>query len=1096
MTNQKPIKILKASAGSGKTFNLVRYYLDLCFNNSRENPFYFRHILAITFTNKATNEMRERILDEVRTLAEKPEKSDHIRYLTEKSGKSEAGIQAFAQMMLKNMIQHYEQISVSTIDSFFQRVLRAFAREMGMDTAFRVQLNQDEVIGKAVNKLVRDIDEGHNLYSWMDLELDRKVAEGKKFNLKEILEELAEQLYKESIDFEKLNEINPESLQKLYKKLIAREEELKKQNLEFIEKAKQSMVDYGFVIGDFAYGNSSFMSALTTKVELNKLEDVLTSKRIADVREDANAMYTKSNASRADEYITYYNSFLQQHIEDYIAFAKAAYNEYNSNNAILEELASFTTLRVLIPYLTEVKRENNWTLLSETNRLLSDLIEELYVPFLYEKIAGQYHHLLIDEFQDTSEFQWRNLRPLVEENSSSNYRNLIVGDIKQAIYRFRNGNWDLLRQQVEADFPGLTYVDNLGENYRSDEKVIAFNNHIFHPEQFPKLMRESIEWVWNDKHVLKREDENTPETNIREIYADSHQNVPEFKLGKIGGKGYVEINFLEKDKIDKKSGEIIHDNSELYRQKLHNIFLNIQNTGYKPGDIAILCRRKKHITKIVEAIEEIKADSQSFPGIKPEFLHYVNNEALLLDNDPCVRFILANFRMMTEPEVKKEGKAPKKDVHPYEVVYLAEDSFNFKASKEEMEQKAQKWRDKHAEIEGASLVEIAEILLNELPEEKLDKHAIYIHSFLEHLLQYQSENGSHIGEFLDYWAEENIMLSLPDNISAIQLMTVHKSKGLAFPIVIMPYLDWSFRHESIFKNILWTDYTFEGENLRLPLDWSHSGLDSDFTEEIFEETVNTHIDMLNLFYVGMTRSKHEIYTISEVPSDDNKASRDNINYQLTQFVSGNKDFLNAHEDLPEGIHTYSYGIQEGRVKEDKDKTGTSILKATRYRSELPGLRTLAWEEDTLAPESEKKEQVLRGNAIHKILENVEYIDDLERATRTAVLDGTIPVGEQDKWINHLRKLIDIPEVNALFSRDYKVLRERRITVKGGRTLIPDRVIMNEDGVHIIDYKTGENKDPKYARQVEKYKELYEEMGYKNVKASLLYTQLKELERIA
>ncbi len=1034
--------------------------------------------------------MRERILKEVKNLALEPEESDHLDYLNESTGLSKEKITAYAGKLLKVMIQYYDQISVSTIDSFFQRVLRSFARDLGIDTAYRVQLDTDEVIEQAAVKLIRDIDKNHPLYSWLSREMQRKINEGKKFHVKSTLMSLASQLYAEDVDMDALQSLDFEELRSLFKELQLSQIKIKNQNLKYISRAEEFMEEYGFILTDFSSGKSGFMGALINHDEPENLKKVLKSKTLQKVIDDSHKMYANKNKARADEYLRFYNEALKEHIDDYVAFVSKAYQEYTTNKAILEELVSYITLYTLIPYLNEVKRENNWLILAETNRFLRDLMETVFVPFLYEKISVAYRHLLIDEFQDTSLFQWQNLRPLIDENMSQNYDNLIVGDVKQAIYRFRNGNWEILQSGLEQLYYGAIESETLTHNFRSDEHVITFNNRLFDASHLPDIIQDSLEWVWEDKKLIDEDETMPPIGEVADIYADSKQYLPEVLSLKEArsGKGYVEVNFLKRDKIDKRTGEIIYDNEQLYREKLYQIFLQLQNNGYKPGDIAILCERKKNIKDVVEIIEEIKANPEEYPGIKPEFLNYVNNEALLLSNDRYVRFIIANLQMMVEPE---------EPIHHYEVVYLAEEDYDFKDNKEEMADYIKVWRERQAEIEGSSLVEIAQSLLNYIPQEELEEHAIYLHSFFEELLQYQAEHGSFLSEFLDWWEEEKVTLTLPDNVGAMEIMTVHKAKGLAFPIVILPFLDWKFGPEHSFKNTLWVDYEQDKLQLKLPIDWSYSTLNSDFTDVVFEEVENSHIDSLNLLYVAMTRAKNEIYALATVPSDDKDASQDNMNTALSKYLVEPMDDLSKTED-EKGITTYAYGKQEGRVEPNDPEPAALTLGMTEYRTALPQLRALAWEEDTLAPDSERKERVLRGNAVHTILENTEYLEDLDKAIKTAVLEGTIPASEQEKWQEHFHELFSNPEISNLFSTDYKVLRERRITLPTGKSLKPDRVIMKENEVHIIDYKSSEtkNENKKYAKQVMRYKEVFEEMGYENVKASLLYTQLAELERIA
>lgn len=1082
---KKPITILKASAGSGKTFQIVGFYLNLCFAHP-ENPYYFKHILAITFTNKATNEMRERILHEVKMLAQAPGDSPYLEDLISETGKSEDYLQKQAATLLKIMLQHYEQISVSTIDSFFQRVLRAFAQELNIDSSYQVQLKTDELIELAVDKLVRDIDKNHQLYKWLSKELQRKIDEGKKFAVNKSINALAKEIYTEEINLEDLKTLDFSLIEQLFQDLTRKKYILENENLSYIRKVMEQMEARNFTINDFSGKTRSFMSALINKESLIDLKKVVESKLLPKILVDPNKMYSNANKNRADEYLNFYNEFLEEHIEAYQSFAGRAYKEYITGKLILNELISYITLRSLVIYLTEVRRENNWMLLSETNRFLKKLMETMFIPFLYEKIAVQYRHLLIDEFQDTSEFQWYNLKPLLEENCSKGLENLIVGDVKQAIYRFRNGNWNLLKSHIEKDFSGYIETKVLGENYRSDENIISLNNELFHPQSLPTVVKCAVDKIV-ENYYLENEKLDTSDNyreEIIEIYEDSMQEMPRVDAlrEKVAGKGYVEVNFIDETALDEQTEEVL-SRENLYALKLHETLLTLQKNGYQPSDIGILCKKKNKIRDFVAIIELLKANPEKYPGLKDDFLRYINNEALLLSNNSVVRYIIANFRMMVEPD---------EDIHLYEILHLREKDFNFKVENREIEKS--EILAKYAEIEGGSLLEIAETFLNDYAHEILETHGVYIHAFLEVILDYQTEHGSYIPDFLSWWEEEEAALNLPEGEPAMEILTAHKAKGLAFPIVIMPFLDWKFQPKPIHKNILWGKYFYEDTEMNLPIDWSYAGLNSEFTGLIYREIVNSHIDTLNLFYVAMTRAKNEIYILADTPSNTDVKKLNSISAVLNKFIVEQSSTVIETEGSV-GIHTYVYGEQAGREREEKTEMDTYPIYATHYRTEFPALRTIAWEEDTLGSDSEFKQDVLRGNAIHRILENIAYLDDIDSALKTAILNGIIPQDEEQTWRLHLDKLFSIPEIKNLFSRDYTVLREREIITANGRILIPDRVIFSEQEVHIIDFKSGQHQDA-HKKQLDRYKKQYEEMGYVNIKTSILYTHLFELKRIA
>jgi len=631
------LEIYKASAGSGKTFRIVREYLKMVF----ERPGAYKNILAVTFTNKATSEMKDRILKDLSSLAS-GNPSGHLEYLKAEFHQKEEDIRVKAALILRLILHDYSRFSISTIDSFFQRVIRAFSREMRLNASYRTELDAQLVLEEAVDRLFLEMDNNPGLKSWMLEYADENLREGRSWNFREDLIGRGKELFKE--EFKLFSE---PLLQKLADKsyLTKYNQELRVvlENYEhkLKEIGKQGLVliaSEGLSIENFKYGKSSFATHFNKLVNGNF---DLPGSRTLEACDNLDAWSKATDKPELKNRIeAVYTSGLNNLLVSSIELMKTEGVFANTAKAILANLFSFGLLTDIALKVQEVSKEKNLILLNDSTQILRKVIAGSDSPFVYEKMGSVFQNFMLDEFQDTSRLQWHNFKPLIENSLGEGNRNIIVGDVKQSIYRWRNGDWNLLATQVENDLSHFgTSVVSLDTNWRSAKKVIDFNNILF--KESARLLNNDFEsTLTGSGHTF----EELPEMKgiIEKAYSDHYQKFS----GKASTEGYVRLQFIENEDSKKKS-----DYREMAIAEMITQIEAVQENGVRPGDIAILVRGKSEGSMIAKALLDRKISNSD----SPYCYDVISNDSLIIGQSPVVRFILNFFRLFagTENDIVK-----------------------------------------------------------------------------------------------------------------------------------------------------------------------------------------------------------------------------------------------------------------------------------------------------------------------------------------------------------------------------------------------------------------------------------------------------------
>ena len=1081
-SNQPPyLHVYKASAGSGKTHQLTGEYIRLLFSA----PHNYRHILAVTFTNKATDEMKSRIVEELHNLAS-GNKSEYLNQLINDFKLSEQSIRQRSKNILQNILHNYSTFSISTIDGFFQQTMRAFTREMGITGGYKLEVDNKSFLPEIVDLMLNELDEAGNedLIQWLLGFMKDRIEDNKTWKINDEIVKLAYNLFDErfiTLSAPVQDQIrDKESLNKYKQKLhaIVRTYE---NRLKEIGKRAQTIVErHNLVFTDFTGGNRSQFRKFDNWAKGEYPNMAPTFQKFPD---EVMCWYAK----KTDDDIKYaiegaYNDGLNQCVIEIIDH----YNSCTPYNTAKEILRLFNTLGILSDVnnrLQTYRRDSNMLFLSDTTELLNKIIADSESPFVYEKIGGRLNHFMIDEFQDTSTMQWNNFRPLLQESLASGNYNLIVGDVKQSIYRWRNSDWRLLEEQIEHDFLKPNIEQHvLGTNWRSDANIINFNNQFF--RQGASIMQE--EFIGSDEEI---EDSAYFSTKIESAYSQVFQNVAPHRPN---DEGKISIHFIDEEIVDNWKEEVL--------SQLPKTLEELQDNKYKLKDIAILVRTRSEAVEISEALLQYK-DKHPDNGYSYDF---ISNEALLLNNSSCIKTAVALLNYINSPLEKLVRVRAIYEYYHFISKMSASDIFD-NYVQEYADEFPDELKQKLDPIVSLPLYELAEALFDLLKEVTGPTDTIYIQAFLDLINDYSARKTADLSGFLTWWNEVKDKKSLfsPGDQDAIQLMTIHKSKGLQFGAVIVPFANWAFEPQPN-RNILWCKPEVEpfDDIGVVPVMYSNKLSETIFKQDFLQEKLYSYIDNLNLLYVALTRPEHQLIIFAPKPKPPKgkapeKMSR--VNNLLWRMVSSStmdetsdKKQLNHNGFFDEDKNTFTLGTVKP-LKEKKNDTKAEETENRHWQS-TPFRNRLKMRLSGIGYFSDDGTRDF-GTLMHEIVSEMRTMADLDSALEKRVLSGELTTDEKLTLHQLLSQSLSLPEVRDWYSGNYQVLNEQQVLHPSLSFIRPDRVMINGDTVVVVDYKFGESIESKYVKQVQRYMNSIKGMGYADVQGYLFYVTLQKVVKV-
>ena len=1087
------LTIYKASAGSGKTYTLTYEYIKLLMGEKipssdkyklRKNPDgEHEAILAITFTNKATEEMKSRIIRELAILAELPvmgdEKSPYLKDLKKLFGCSDEELKECANKVLGQLLFDYLYFNVSTIDSFFQNVLRTFAFEADMTGDYDVELSDDIVIQAGVSEMFNAInynnDDAHSerMVKWLTGYMKQNMDEGKGFNVFNRNSGLYRSLVKfvNTLSDEQFKLYHSEKVEKYFSNpdlIIEFEKQLNGQIAitNSVIGAKSTEIIEKLLNEGLANVQANVLKGVEKWKDVSKVatKDLLPSKTIVGVLDGVKSVFKGGYTSPSTEH--YVRKAIDNIVNDLFPHLKLL-------RLLRKDIYRLGLVGDVIRHAKSFREQNNMILLSDTNDILKRIISEEEAPFIYERLGVKLNHFLIDEFQDTSRLQWENISPLVAESLSRGNDNLIIGDVKQSIYRFRNADPTLLQYQVAEDFGGRTKERGMAitenTNWRSSAEVIRFNNTVF-------------------TALSKALDLDDIYSNVVQQVSEKHEN----------HKGYVKVEMPQDDDA---SLEILA--TDIKRQL---------EAGYRQKDIAILVRKRKEGETVVEYLMGLKSNPDS--GLS--HLEIMTEDALTIESSPVVKLILNTLRLLSSDIRDDMRRNKKRKINQLQFRFLLNKSAGMDGNQALAEAIAKPESETDVLLDAVkengctNLMSIVECIIEAIANKSaslIEDNLVYITAFQDEVISYCSRGSGDVSSFLRYWdAKPAHGLTSSADVDAVRIMTFHKSKGLEFKCVHIPFANMLIGEHPLLKNYRW----FESSDIK--------GIDSAVIPPVFllkdekdamkgtilETQCNANmraekIDVMNNVYVAFTRAIDELCINSPYGG---KESSDGLRKKLVEAFSEASQSFCDNEQLKHNVGGQLFVALDGFIddkleigkpttsQEEEEKEVLPVDKVTeltpspyftQYRKDI-------WGKVRLEDAEMMNEAQERGIFLHKVMENVRHREDLLLALKRQGYRNAIPQEELDEMYKALSSALADVRVGQWFEGYTRVITERPIGINAlTETTRPDRVVWTADGtIDVVDYKFGEEDDKKYKEQVKGYMDKLTKSGYENVRGFVWY----------
>ena len=1102
---EEHLTVYRASAGSGKTFTLAVEYISLLV----KDPENYQHILAVTFTNKATQEMKMRILSQLYGIANSLQSSQqYFNKVKEKTNMPDAVIRNNARAALTLLIHRYNNFRILTIDAFFQQVLRNLAHELGQTANLRVDLNNEEITEKAVDQMIESLEKGQPVLQWISTYINNSIEDDNGWNIIGKIKTFGTNIFK---DFYKAHEANlKEQLSnaddfKVYETTLRkRRNDIRKT---FNSKAKSILneiknanldIPSNYRSGLYKYLTDSAIAPLTNKpLKAGVLK-----------ANESPQNWTSSKCAKADkqQIQTLAAEVLSAQLSELIAYNNDNWNEFQSIQLTLSHLSELRLLHAIADAVDNLTKDTNRFMLSNTQALLKELIADSDTPFIFERIGARLKHVMIDEFQDTSTIQWQNFQVLLANCMAQELsQNLIVGDIKQSVYRWRQGDWGILNNIEKSFAHQKIRLETLDYNYRSEKRIIDFNNAFWE------------QCVANTAKEVAQDDAEKAEI-VQKAYEDVAQ-----KTHKTTENGFVKISlYPSKSMKEAVLEELIETIKELF------------NNGYggkNQSKIAILVRSKSNIQDIVNAL------LQSFGNE----INIVSDEAFRLDASLSVNIIVSAMHLLTHPDdVLTRGKLVKlynqevlkKPLTDTDLLVSINESNNIDtknidkkerrklATEQQMAKLNSQLPPEYVAIRelllGLPIVDLVDKIFMLFGLDQLEGQSSYICTLYDTLNDFLKDHTADIDDFINEW--ENSLSSKTiqsDEIEGIRIMTIHKSKGLEFDNVIIPFCNWEMEK----KGTLWCETKNKPAPYNklplLPIDFSRDKLigtvfEDDYKEEHFQNIV----DNLNLLYVAFTRASKNLFVFG---LRQGKTTLDNIakgtppgnrSYaielalrQVSEQLQGSS--LSFPDDIGSEIH-FEYGtlVPETHEKEHAVADNPFLIKPDKHIVSIatyPQAATFKQSNKSIefvkgedVDPSDRTRYIKIGNVLHQLFSTIYTTADIPARLNELEQQGIIYNDEitSAQLRTRIEDAITNPQVQEWFSKRWQLYNECTILEYNKDTNEmeehrPDRVMTDGKEFVVVDFKFGKERE-EYKKQVQQYMEILIRMGHKKVSGYLWY----------
>jgi len=1047
--NTNSFTVYNASAGSGKTFTLVKEYLKALFSSCNKDK--YKNILAVTFTNKAVAEMKGRILENLKGFAtpeilllevseELKDQQQMFAAIASELAMDTIQLHKKAIRIQDAVLNNYAAFDVVTIDTFTHRIIRTFAYDLKLPQNFEVALDTEDVLQEAIANVLLKVGEDEKLTKLLiDFAL-QKADDDKSWDIALDLYKVSRLLLNEN-EVKHLALLKDKTLSDFDALKVTLDKKLKLAQSELVALAKKILQDFESV----GIAESDMKPIVTYFSKIAKEEFSVKYGLVWQTKLlEGGTIYPR----RVDEAIATSIDEMQPRIASDFSKTKELVYEVSFLKNVQKSIVPLSVLNVVNKELQSIKEEQNILLISEFNKIISNEIKGQPAPFIYERIGERYQNYFIDEFQDTSQMQWQNLIPLTENalmtepKPNEQHSLLIVGDAKQAIYRWRGGKPEQFIDLYEEENPFYIekILENLDTNYRSYSEVVDFNNSFF--------------------SFLSDRFQNSIHQELYKIGNSQKQNA---KKG-----GYVKVSFVE--------NVLEEEATVLYQEKVLETIQEALKQGFVKADICIVTRKKKDGIAIADYIVE-------------KGINIISSETLLVNKSKEVRFIISFLTYLLQSENKNSKIEFLNYIYHKLPVVSTEHEFYF-----ELLQLSPK--DLFKELAVSYQIQFDYEAVQTLPFYELVEQVIrafslvessdaYVQYFLDEVLSFSQKKSTGIQGFLEYWElkKEKLSIVAPEGEDAITLMTIHKSKGLEFPIIIFPFAELDIYKEQDSK--VWYPINKEEYN-GFSEAYLHFNKDielyGDIGETLWKERrTQLELDNINLLYVALTRPKEQLYIISK-KAVNKKTGDENANLFSGFFIG----FLKQIGKWQDDVDDYEFGevAKKSNLTVIKETNKLKFVSSSRIDYNLAVLTNASdlWGTD-------QKEAIDKGNLMHLILSKIIYARDIDIVFQEFISDGTLNKEQEKELKPLLINLVMESELAIYFQEDFVVYNERIISTQEGKRLIPDRIVFKGKKTTVIDYKTGVF-DRKHEEQVNRYASLLQEMNFEVDKKLLVYLDSK------
>ncbi len=1014
---------------------LVKEYLKILLLSHTDDA--YRKILAITFTNKAVEEMKSRIINNLSEFS-KDEPGDRaealMMVLSRETGLSPATIKDKAKAIIKNIIHNYAAFDISTIDKFTHKVIRAFAHDLNLSATFDVSLETENLLQEAVDAIIAKAGENEVLTNLLvDFSVD-KTDNDKSWDVTYELFEIARLL---------VNENHRNEVGQFRDKPVEEFPAIKKQLQEKVNALEEECKQLGDALKDLIDRNGIDPKSFSAGHFPNHIEYIRKGELSSTHKKYHEAGDIRINKTAKDRDV------IEGVMGEMLGLLKKVYTNYekrNFYNAFLKNITPLSLLNSISQELERIQKEQNVLSISEFNAIIHKEIQSQPAPFIYERLGEKYRHFFIDEFQDTSQMQWNNLVPLIDnalagQDMAGDAGSLmIVGDPKQSIYRWRGGRAeqfiDLSKGGNPFSNPEMQLI-NLGTNFRSYDNVINFNNEFF--------------------SFIAQEFENP---DYRELYSNNSRQENNDKHG-----GYVNISFIPE----------IEDGDETTRNDLYleatlATIKKLKAQGFRYKDIVLLTRKRQPGVLLANYLTE-------------NAIPILSSETLLIENATEVKLILNLLRYLKSNE-NKEARA-------YFLYFAAKNivaeakvhDFIKKGMDCDGEEELEQWLRQNGiaisftDCRKKSLYEAVETIIGAFIKDRSNQS--YVQYFLDLVLERDVRVQSSIADFLDYWDNNGSKFSIPspEGNDAVRIMTIHKSKGLEFPVVIFPFAEEDYARSP--RSKMWLeldDETFEFQKALIDSKKEVAEYGDKASELYFIKSQEELLDNINILYVALTRAEEQLYVISGRNFTSKGELTNNMSSYFIKYLKERGVFDNT-------INEYVFGSPE-RVSSDAGFTGShQIIKVVQENFSPRGVKIA--QRESLMWGTNRLKAIEFGNVMHEILSYITTKHDMPVAIMKAIENGLITLSQKDEVEQSLTQVLYHAELADFFADDVTVFNEQNIIRNGMQNIKPDRVSIKNRKAYLLDYKTGAHL-PKYERQLAEYQKALEEMGYEVAKKALVF----------